>query len=322
MASARLWRRLDHLLVLWQSGFSFYKPLLAAGWLASQAGEADQRLPLGLTFTSTDTTSTTATETANSITGSLSSSSNESHTTSLSQSGTNSGGTYTLTATTSESPVTINESGNSIIGGYTFTQTATQGYSFNETDAASSQSYTMGESGSAIRGPRILCCTFGLLSFAFCLSSSAATKRKSEPAQLQKVLAAEAKGGAFARDQQLAGLIESAPNYAPARWAAGYLDSDGRWLRFDVWPATDTDTNQLTEYRHLRVVLPGRCQTDFGPSEVLHLFGSACCTLWSQAVQARAARVRKRLASSSLMNSSLRGSSFKGRCKIHESAAA
>ncbi|HET6881443.1 MAG TPA: polymorphic toxin-type HINT domain-containing protein [Pirellulales bacterium] len=95
---------------------------------------------------------------------------------------------------------------------------------------------------------------------AFCLEVTAATKGKSNEAQLQTVLAAEAKGGAIARDQELAGLIESAPKYAPARWAAGYLESDGRWLKFDDWPNTDMEIDKLADYRQLREDTPDNAE--------------------------------------------------------------
>lgn len=97
--------------------------------------------------------------------------------------------------------------------------------------------------------------TFCLLPSAFYLfvgPASAAAKNKPEEEQLQKALAIESKGGAYARDQELAKLIESAPNYAPARWAAGYVENDGRWLKFSDWPITDVDVETLAEYRQLR----------------------------------------------------------------------
>lgn len=70
------------------------------------------------------------------------------------------------------------------------------------------------------------------------------------------VLAAEAKGGASARDRELARLIESAPDYAPARWAAGYVEGDGKWLRFNEWSKRDLENDELAEYWQMRDNLP------------------------------------------------------------------
>ena len=70
-------------------------------------------------------------------------------------------------------------------------------------------------------------------------------------AQVQETLAAESKGGAL-RDEQLAKVIESAPDYAPARWAAGYVERDGKWVKFDSLRDDDVLTEMLEEYRQVR----------------------------------------------------------------------
>ncbi|HVA48385.1 MAG TPA: polymorphic toxin-type HINT domain-containing protein [Pirellulales bacterium] len=75
-------------------------------------------------------------------------------------------------------------------------------------------------------------------------------------AAVQKTLAAEPKGGAASRDQQLAKVIESAPDYSPARWAAGYVEQDGKWMKFDSLPEGDAKNEKVVEYRRLRDQAP------------------------------------------------------------------
>lgn len=115
--------------------------------------------------------------------------------------------------------------------------------------------------------------SFCLLSAAFCLFSipaSAVGKPKPEEAQLQNVLALEATGGAHARDSELARLLEEAPHYAPARWAAGYVESDGRWLKFNDLPITDIDVDKLNEYRELRAKTPDAAEGNLALANWCH----------------------------------------------------
>lgn len=82
---------------------------------------------------------------------------------------------------------------------------------------------------------------------------SAAGKPHSRAAnKLQEVLTAESKGDDISRDEQLGEVIEAEPDYAPARWAAGYLEHDKAWTKFDTATPADKNNDKLTEYRRLR----------------------------------------------------------------------
>jgi len=83
--------------------------------------------------------------------------------------------------------------------------------------------------------------------------ASAADKAAPRAAQMvQETFAEEAQGAAASRDGRLAKIIEMDPDYAPARWAAGYVEQDGKWVKFDS-PANEAEGNEsLVEYRQLR----------------------------------------------------------------------
>ncbi|HVX09614.1 MAG TPA: polymorphic toxin-type HINT domain-containing protein [Pirellulales bacterium] len=72
--------------------------------------------------------------------------------------------------------------------------------------------------------------------------------------EVQTVLAAEPKGDAAPREKRLAKVIESAPDYAPARWAAGYVEKDGKWVKFDAPTSASASPEdpKLAEYRKQR----------------------------------------------------------------------
>ncbi len=74
-------------------------------------------------------------------------------------------------------------------------------------------------------------------------------------AMVQKTLAAEVVGGAVSRDGQLAKVIELEPDYAPARWAAGYVEQGEKWVKFDS-VINDDQNGTLTDYRRLRDATP------------------------------------------------------------------
>ena len=74
--------------------------------------------------------------------------------------------------------------------------------------------------------------------------------------EVKTTLTAEEKGDATTREECLAKVIESAPDYAPARWAAGYVKQQGRWLKFDSAVDGQSDQEKLAEYRRLRLGTP------------------------------------------------------------------
>jgi hypothetical protein len=82
--------------------------------------------------------------------------------------------------------------------------------------------------------------------------ASAADKPAPRAAKMvQETLAAEVQGAA-SREGRLAKIIEMDPDYAPARWAAGYVEQEGKWGKFDSL-TNDADENEsLAEYRQLR----------------------------------------------------------------------
>lgn len=94
------------------------------------------------------------------------------------------------------------------------------------------------------------------LAVAFCLpamSLLAANKADERAAaRLQEVLAAESKGAALARDEQLQEVIEADPDFAPARWAAGYVQHDKAWAAFNAATQADKNNEKLLEYRRMR----------------------------------------------------------------------
>lgn len=94
------------------------------------------------------------------------------------------------------------------------------------------------------------------LAMTFCLpvvALAAAGKSNSRAAlKLQQVLAAESKGGAVSREEQLAEVIEAEPDYAPARWSAGYLEHHKTWAKFNAATQADREHAKLADYRRLR----------------------------------------------------------------------
>jgi hypothetical protein len=57
-------------------------------------------------------------------------------------------------------------------------------------------------------------------------------------------------------DQFLSKAIEADPDFAPARWQAGYLRDDDRWLTIDQAIQSDRDSELLASYRRVREANP------------------------------------------------------------------
>lgn len=99
-----------------------------------------------------------------------------------------------------------------------------------------------------------------LLSFAvvqtctvLCAPMIATAKQKPRTAlMVQGVLSAEAKGEDGARDASLARIIAIDPDFAQARWAAGQIQRDGKWVKFDVLDGVESQAEVRVEYRRLR----------------------------------------------------------------------
>jgi hypothetical protein len=115
------------------------------------------------------------------------------------------------------------------------------------------------------------------LASTFCLLAGpalAATKPDPRAAtQVQKTLAAEAKGDEASRSERLMKVIESAPDYAPARWAAGYVEQEGKWARFDSLPLSDVPEEKLAPYRWLRDETPDDASGHFKLANWCHQHG-------------------------------------------------
>jgi hypothetical protein len=87
------------------------------------------------------------------------------------------------------------------------------------------------------------------------LTDSAIAAMKSKPqaaALVQQALTAEVNGDGASRGEQLARAIESSPDYARARWAAGYVEQEGTWLKFDTATGGNRDQEKLAVYRQMR----------------------------------------------------------------------
>jgi len=108
-------------------------------------------------------------------------------------------------------------------------------------------------SRSLLELPSIVTLAAALLSLS---PMPAAATTPNAAAELKKTLAAEPEGSAVSRDEQLAKVIESAPDCAPARWAAGYVEHEGKWIKFDSAAGSDRENEKLAEYRRMRDEAP------------------------------------------------------------------
>lgn len=87
--------------------------------------------------------------------------------------------------------------------------------------------------------------------------TSASSKQKPRTALLvQEALTAEAKGKEDERGESLARIIETDPDFAPARWAAGYVQRGEEWVKYDEIDREHVQNDVLAEYRQLRDAAP------------------------------------------------------------------
>lgn len=108
----------------------------------------------------------------------------------------------------------------------------------------------------AYSSQRRMASTFWFVSSLLLSVTALAATKPNAAAEVKKTLTAEEKGEAVARDARLAKVIESAPDYAPARWAAGYVEHEGKWLKFDTAATSQAENEKLAEYRRLRDETP------------------------------------------------------------------
>lgn len=92
----------------------------------------------------------------------------------------------------------------------------------------------------------------GAIAWLPAIGAWAADKPSPRAAQVVQETLAEEVQGAASREGRLAKIIEMAPEYAPARWAAGYIEQDGKWGKFDALAKDADEDESLAEYRQMR----------------------------------------------------------------------
>jgi len=91
-----------------------------------------------------------------------------------------------------------------------------------------------------------------------CPGSAATKPSRGDPAAelVEKALKQEAQGADAKRDELLSKALAEDPQFAPARWHAGYVERDHRWVKFDEAAADSAGDLRLTAYRNKRAEAP------------------------------------------------------------------
>jgi hypothetical protein len=89
-------------------------------------------------------------------------------------------------------------------------------------------------------------------------------------ALVRQGLQAEIDGNPALRSKSLSSALELAPDHAPARWANGYIEDDGEWVRFDDVRPDAKHAEILEEYQRIRGTYADRADAQLELADWCH----------------------------------------------------